>query len=50
MYALDITAGGPFTRYDTSDPQNKDQMSLVDYVVVSSKLVNHVKKFEIDSQ
>ena len=40
--------GGPFTRYDVTDPDNEDKKSLLDYVIVSSNLVKYVEKLEID--
>ena len=46
--SLECVTGGPFTRYDVTDPDNEDKKSLLDYVIVSSNLVKYVEKLEID--
>ena len=40
--------GGPFTRLDQGDPTNKEKKSLLDVVIVSTCLVKHIDKLEID--
>ena len=48
--ALDITAGGPFTRYDCNEPDNDDKKSTINLVVVSTALVPYIQKLEIDNK
>ena len=46
--SLDCVEGGPFTRFDRSEPTNNSKKSLLDLVVVSSNLVQYIDKLEID--
>ena len=48
--ALDCVEGGPFTRYDKSDPSNDSKKSLLDIVVVSSSLVQFIDRLRIDNK
>ena len=38
-----VATGGPFTRYDNNDPDNDDEKSAIDLVVVSSALVPFIE-------
>ena len=42
--------GGPFTRYDPADPQNKDKKSVLDLCIVSKVLVDYIEEFSIDKE
>ena len=46
----DIVIGGPFTRYDPSDPLNDSKKSALDLCLVSAELLEFVDTFEIDSE
>ena len=48
--SLDICKGGPFTRYDPSDPNNNAKKSLLDVIVVSKNLLKYIEKLDIDSK
>ena len=45
----DLATGGPFTRFDPSCPDNLENMSCIDLVLASNRLVKFIDKFEIDS-
>ena len=40
--------GGPFTRYDPSDPSNESKMSCLELVIVNKELFEHVEELVID--
>ena len=42
--------GGPFTRYDPADPQNKDKKSVLDLCIVSNDLKDYIDEFIIDKE
>ena len=46
---LEVCRGGLYTRFDPSDPYNKDKMSCLDYVLVTPNLVKYIEFLEIDS-
>ena len=46
--SLDCTEGGPFTRFDRSEPLNIEKKSTLDLVIVSSNLVQYIDKLKID--
>ena len=41
-------SGGPFTRFDPSNPEKKENMSCLSLVIVSKKLEPFIEKLEID--
>ena len=45
-----ITTGGPFTRFDPSCPERAENMSCIDLVLASKKLVQFIEKVEIDNE
>ena len=45
---LPVTVGGPFTRFDPSDPNNYDKKSCIDFVMLSPNLVNIIEFMKID--
>ena len=47
---LDIAVGGPFTRFDPSDPQNQSKMSCLDLAIISKKLVPYLKSLKVDAE
>ena len=47
--ATDLAINGPFTHYNTTDPNNASKKSLLDIVIVSKNLTKHIDKLEIDS-
>ena len=47
--AMEICEGGPFTRYDPSEPNNTSKKSLLDIIIVSKNLQQFIEKLEIDS-
>ena len=47
---LPLASGGPFTRFDPSDPENEGKKSCLDLVLVSPNLVKYLKVMRIDSQ
>lgn len=48
--ASELVIGGPFTRYDPSDPFNDSKKSALDLCIVSAELSEFVDTFEIDSE
>ena len=46
----DKCKGGPFTRFDPSDPLNKQKMSCLELVIVSKELFEHVEELLIDKE
>ena len=48
--ATDKTIGGPFTRYDRTDPSNDGKKSLLDYFIVSSSISKYIDSLEIDNK
>ena len=46
--ATDKVVNGPYTRYETNDPENEDKKSVLDLVIVSKSLYEYVEKVEID--
>jgi len=53
-YALvnssEVTIGGPYTRYDPSDPENEGKKSILDLCIVSNDLLPHVESLTIDKE
>ena len=47
---MEICEGGPFTRYDPSDPENDEKKSCLDLAIVSKGLVPYINKLIIDSE
>ena len=47
--ALNVTEGGPFTRYDPSKPCDDAYKSCLDLIIVSKDLVAHIDQVTIDS-
>ena len=45
-----VAIGGPFTRFDPSFPHKLENMSCLDLVLASNKLMQFIEKFEIDSE
>ena len=46
--SLECVEGGPFTRFDPSDPTNNTKKSVLDLAIISKNLVQYVNKFKID--
>ena len=42
--------GGPFTRYDPSDPGSEEKKSALDFIIVHSDLGKYVESMKIDSK
>ena len=42
--------GGPFTRFETSQPNNDELKSSIDFVIVSKNLEKYIKELRIDSE
>ena len=47
---MDNVHNGPFTCLNKNDPANKNNKSLMDYVIVSKELVQLIKHLEIDNK
>ena len=47
---LPVTCGGPFTRFEPSDPENATKKSCLDLVLFSPGLVKFIKSITIDSE
>ena len=50
VYSTVKAKGGPFTRYDIADPENKHKMSCLDLFIVSRNLYKYVEVLEVDSK
>ena len=48
--ASDKVVGGPFTRYDPSDPSNDDKKSVLELCIVSKELFKYVDSLTIDKE
>ena len=46
----DKAVGGPFTRFDPSDPKNENKMSCLDIAVISRQLLPYLNYLKIDSE
>ena len=47
---LNVTEGGPFTRYNPSDPLDDSSKSCLDLIMISNDLVKYVDRVQIDSK
>ena len=48
--STDKVEGGPFTRYDPSDPKCVDKMSCLELVIISVDMLKYVDKLSIDKE
>ena len=48
--ASDKVIGGPYTRYDPSDPDNDEKKSALELCIVSKDLFNYVESLIIDKE
>ena len=50
LNASNKVQGGPFTRFDPSDPEDDSGKSALDLIIVSKELVKHLDTFIIDKE